>query len=251
VAAGHAGGGRPAQHHLLEVFVEIRGGNSPRPLAKARAAASAISVTARPVTAEVTSSGAQLMNSSVSRVASSLLSSSARLTRSPLFSTTTAARPDSSIRLASLASSAVAPGLGVDHQRGDVGSGQLVAGHLGRHGLGEGVDRPAARMPAVSTSTKSRPPSRKGVSMGSRVVPGWSWTRTRSSPSRRLTSDDLPTLGLPTKAMRMGASGASAASPSAGAGSAERTSGRTASRRSPMPLPWAADRGKTLGKPRP
>ena len=74
------------------------------------------------------------------------------------------------------------------------------------------------RMPAVSTSTYSRPPNENAVSIGSRVVPGWSWTSTRSSPSRQLTSDDLPTLGLPTKAMRIGRSSSSRRGGGRGAG---------------------------------
>ncbi len=38
--------------------------------------------------------------------------------------------------------------------------------------------------------------------MASRVVPGGSWTTDRSSPSSRLNSVDLPTLGRPTRATR-------------------------------------------------
>ena len=103
-----------------------------------------MSSTPRPVRAEVSTIGAQLTNASCSRVASMRASSSARGIRSALLSTMRALRPDSSMRLASLASSAVAPSCTIDDQRGHVGAGQLIARHLGRHRLGQGVDRPAA-----------------------------------------------------------------------------------------------------------
>ena len=58
------------------------------------------------------------------------------------------------------------------------------------------------RMPAVSISTYSCPSGAVNrVSMASRVVPAMSETITRSSPSSRLTSDDLPTFGLPVTAI--------------------------------------------------
>jgi hypothetical protein len=59
-------------------------------------------------------------------------------------------------------------------------------------------------MPAVSTSTTSRPSTRRNESVESRVVPGSSATMLRSSPSRAFSSDDLPTLGRPTIASRGG-----------------------------------------------
>ena len=71
------------------------------------------------------------------------------------------------------------------------------------------------RMPAVSMMTKDSSPSEKRVSMASRVVPAMSETITRSSPRMRLTSELLPTLGLPTTAIWMGLSSSSSA-PSSG-----------------------------------
>ena len=60
---------------------------------------------------------------------------------------------------------------------------------------------PRRRIPAVSTSTNGLPSHSTTVSTGSRVVPGWAETSTRSAPTMRLSSDDLPTLGRPTMAM--------------------------------------------------
>ena len=57
---------------------------------------------------------------------------------------------------------------------------------------------PGRRMPAVSTIRNRRFRHCSTVSIASRVVPGMSLTRTRSSRSSRFTSDDLPTLGRPT-----------------------------------------------------
>ena len=65
------------------------------------------------------------------------------------------------------------------------------------------------RTPAVSMSTKARPSRSNGTRMLSRVVPGCSLAMTRSSPSSRLTSVDLPTLGRPMMAMRMAPSSGS------------------------------------------
>ena len=63
--------------------------------------------------------------------------------------------------------------------------------------------RERRRTPAVSTSRKSRPSRWNGTRMLSRVVPGCSLAITRSSPIRRLTSVDLPTLGRPMIATRI------------------------------------------------
>ena len=49
-----------------------------------------------------------------------------------------------------------------------------------------------------------RPPSSTSSSTGSTVVPATLSTTTRSSPASLLSSEDLPTLGLPTIAMRRG-----------------------------------------------
>ena len=49
-----------------------------------------------------------------------------------------------------------------------------------------------------------RPPSSTSSSTGSTVVPATSSTTTRSSPASLLSSEDLPTLGLPTIATRRG-----------------------------------------------
>src|SRR3954453_17048152 len=51
-----------------------------------------------------------------------------------------------------------------------------------------------------------RPSTSSGRSIASRVVPATSETITRSEPSRRLTSVDLPTFGRPTSARRARAS---------------------------------------------
>ena len=61
----------------------------------------------------------------------------------------------------------------------------------------------------MSTSTTWRPSSSIGVSIASRVVPARSSTITRSWPSSRFTSDDLPTFGRPISASRTGVSSSS------------------------------------------
>ena len=79
--------------------------------------------------------------------------------------------------------------------------------------------RPLRRKPAVSISSKRRPWCSKGTWIASRVVPGWSKATNRSSPSQVLISVDLPTLGRPATASRIGLSAASASGGSAsGAG---------------------------------
>ena len=60
------------------------------------------------------------------------------------------------------------------------------------------------RIPAVSTRQNGFPSLRMMVSVLSRVVPGTSLVRSRSSPHRRLMMDDLPTLMRPTIATRRG-----------------------------------------------
>ncbi len=80
-----------------------------------------------------------------------------------------------------------------------------------------------------------------GVSMASRVVPATSETTSRSSPRRRFTKEDFPTLGLPITATRR-ASGSSS-SPASG-----RRATR-ASRMSPLPFPLSPLMG--YGSPRP
>src|SRR6202795_3748961 len=65
------------------------------------------------------------------------------------------------------------------------------------------VTRPLRRMPAVSMSRYRRSRNVSGVSTASRVVPGASCTSTRSSPRTALTSEDLPTFGLPMMATRV------------------------------------------------
>ena len=64
-------------------------------------------------------------------------------------------------------------------------------------------------MPAVSTRISSRPLNVIGRSMASRVVPATGETITRSEPAKRLSSEDLPTLGRPIRARRMASSASS------------------------------------------
>ena len=100
------------------------------------------------------------------------------------------------------------------------------------------------RMPAVSTSTTGSPSKLRTVSTGSRVVPGISLTSARSSPSRALSSDDLPTFGRPMIASR-------AVSSSAGSAPG-RDSGRASiirSIRSSTPIPCCAETITGSGKP--
>ena len=98
------------------------------------------------------------------------------------------------------------------------------------------------RRPAVSIRTKVRSPRRRTVSIESRVVPGCSETITRSSPRNAFSRLDFP---------RSAARGSQPGSPPRLLRPA-RVPGRRAtiaSRRSPVPCPWAAERG--IGSPRP
>src|SRR5213078_4488570 len=82
--------------------------------------------------------------------------------------------------------------------------------------------------------TNSRSPRRKTVSIASRVVPGWSETITRSSPSSAFSRLDLPTFGRPRIATRIAAS-VTAGRPRPGSRATIESS------RSPVPWPWAAE----------
>ena len=84
-------------------------------------------------------------------------------------------------------------------------------------------------------------PRSSGMSIASRVVPATSETITRSSPRKRLTSEDLPTFGRPMTASRTVSS--SGSSSSSGRSAHERSS------RSPLPRPCVAD--TAIGSPRP
>ena len=94
-------------------------------------------------------------------------------------------------------------------------------------------------MPAVSTNHHGSPSISSSSSTGSRVVPAMSCTTTRCSPANALRKEDLPTLGLPTRAIRN--------TPSLGFADATADSlGRTsmrASSRSPDPRPCRAEIG--------
>ena len=102
-------------------------------------------------------------------------------------------------------------------------------------------------MPAVSTIVIRRSPTSSCMSIGSRVVPASSETITRCSPRKRLTSEDLPTLGRPITARRMLSCSLS------GSPSTDRRSSSSAtirSSRSPEPSPWAAETGSGSPMPR-
>src|ERR1700690_1394937 len=90
------------------------------------------------------------------------------------------------------------------------------------------------RRPAVSTRIVRRPSTSSSVSIASRVVPARSETITRSDPRKALTSEDLPALGRPITATRVGCS------PSP-AGALSPSSSTTRSSRSPLPRPCVAE----------
>ena len=97
---------------------------------------------------------------------------------------------------------------------------------------------PRRRIPAVSIRVIFWPSQTNSVSMASRVVPGMALTMERSTCSSALSSDDLPTLGRPTIAMRTESAG--------GCSSTTGTSATIASSRSPVPVPCKAEIGYTL-----
>ena len=101
------------------------------------------------------------------------------------------------------------------------------------------------RIPAVSTSTNVVSSRRSTVSIASRVVPGTSETMTRSSPTSRFRSEDLPTFGRPRMATRTAASSTSGGR----SGASSRSRSTTSSRRSPVPCPWRLEIAN--GSPRP
>ena len=117
-------------------------------------------------------------------------------------------------------------------------------------------------MPAVSTNTIGPSSVSTSVSIASRVVPGRSCTTERSSPTSRLNSVHLPTLGRPTIATAavavsghglghrvVGALGSSSGrSPSAERGRRRRRAGR---RRAAVQgaRPGTARRGRARGTP--
>ncbi len=105
-------------------------------------------------------------------------------------------------------------------------------------------------MPAVSTMRSCRPRHRSTSSTASRVVPGRSLTRTRSSRRRRLTSDDLPTFGRPTIATATSAGWLSVSSNLCSSASRPRGNrSTTGSSRSPTPMPCSAEISTTESNP--
>ncbi len=111
------------------------------------------------------------------------------------------------------------------------------------------------RIPAVSTRRTGRPFHSHSTRMASRVMPASGPVSTRSSPTSRLSSVDLPTLGRPTMASSSGRLGSSASSSSAASSASSSSSGigwmnlASASCRSLSPSPCSADIG--IGSPSP
>ena len=95
----------------------------------------------------------------------------------------------------------------------------------------------------MSTKRQIRPSNSISESTGSTVVPATSCTTDRSEPTRRFSSELLPTFGLPTNATRRGPPSVDAVSDTVGSAST------TSSRRSATPRPWIALIG--CGCPRP
>ena len=100
------------------------------------------------------------------------------------------------------------------------------------------------RIPAVSMKRQVRPPSSTSSSTGSTVVPATLSTTTRSEPASLLSSEDLPTLGLPTIAMRRGPPTVPKVS-----GGVSGSAARIASSMSPEPRPCRAE--TACGSPSP
>ena len=84
------------------------------------------------------------------------------------------------------------------------------------------------------------------MSTASRVVPATSLTMARGSLISALISDDLPTLGRPTMASRVGRAGRTSGS---SCSTASPQSATMASRKSSRPRRCAAETGKTPAKP--
>jgi len=98
-----------------------------------------------------------------------------------------------------------------------------------------GSTLPRRRMPAVSINVIGIPSYSIFVSTASRVVPGILLTMERSSPTRRLSKLDFPTLGFPTMAIFTESSSTSCCC----CGS---TFNRSSSK-SPVPVPCTAEMG--------
>src|SRR5262245_22962461 len=170
--------------------------------------------TPAPVLAETVSSGASPRKRSRRRTSSSsgaIWASPRPATRSHLLTSRPTAQPRSSARFAMRASWSVAP------SAASIATSATLARSTARTVISAlpcsvaWVRRPARRSPAVSTSRKRWPSCSTLTSTASRVVPGTSDTTTRSSPTRRFTSELLPTLGRPTTAIRTPSPAAGAA----------------------------------------
>ena len=159
--------------------------------------------------------GAQGAKLSLSRVFSSSDLRPAASSRSVLLTAMTTARPRSTARPRIFASCSATPAA-PSHMR--TATSQRSIARIAWNTLAPSsslaslVTFPLRRMPAVSTKTIARPFFSMGMSMASRVVPGCSSTKTRSSPTMRFASDDLPAFGRPTSAIRIGPLGLGAAS---------------------------------------
>ena len=146
---------------------------------------------------------------------------------------------------------------GVDHEQGHVGRVDRLQCSDERVVLGALVDAALRRMPAVSMKRTGPSGVSTTVSIGSRVVPGMSWTTERSSPMSRLNRVDLPTFGRPTSATentlprRRLVGARRRRRPSSASAARCRAARRTAaSSRSPVPRPCSALTGHGSPSPR-
>ena len=163
-------------------------------------------------------------------------------TRSHLFTTMMLALPASWARPAILVSCSVTPSRASIMMRHTSARSMASCARMTENFSMRSSTLDLRRMPAVSMKIYLPYLFSRRVSTASRVVPAISATMTRFSPSTRLTSEDLPTFGLPMTATRMRSS---SSSPSSSGGKFS----MHASSISSVPWPWMAE--SAIGSPRP
>ena len=158
----------------------------------------------RPVSAEQVTNGAPRNCGKLSsrRATMSCITPCGDSTKSHLFSTITGARPSSANRLP-MPRSCLASGSVASNKSTTTAARPSEASVSSDESFSRlSWTRERRRSPAVSSSSMARPLNDHSTATESRVIPASGPVITRSSPTKRLTSVDFPTLGRPTMARR-------------------------------------------------
>ena len=157
-----------------------------------------------PVSAEQVTSGAPRNCGKLSsrRAIMSCITPCGDPTKSHLFRTITGARPSSASRLP-IPRSCLASGSVASNKSTTTAARPSEANVSSDESFSRlSWTRERRRSPAVSSSSMARPLNDHSTATESRVIPASGPVITRSSPTKRLTSVDFPTLGRPTIARR-------------------------------------------------